>query len=128
MRITWIYNIGGQRYVAVRIKGAARNLGPLRPWQRHIGALQQHKGRIRGAVGRRNGQHRPADSHTGNGWRRNNCGGDVTHLKQVDLRAGVGSRRRGVQDQSLSTGTVGYKCADNILSGSASVGSKTQWC
>src|SRR2546423_867258 len=53
---------------------------------------------------------------------------DVADLKQVDLWAGVGSGGRGVQDQSLSPGTVGYKCADDILSGSASIGSKTQWC
>ena len=52
LRITWINNIRGQSQVAAPVKGVGQNGCPLRPWQRQIGAFQQHIGAIRWAIGR----------------------------------------------------------------------------
>ena len=119
-RITWVDNIGGQIYAAAAVKGVGENVCPLRQWQGHVGVLQQYISAFGWAIGRHNCQRRPANGDAGNSGR-----GDVTNLKKVDLRAGTRSGGKGVQDQSLPAGTVRDKSADNVLSWSGSVGSKT---
>ena len=89
VRIAWINNISGQIYAAILVKRVGQNRGPLRQWQRDVGAFQQCKRTVGRAIGRHNCQRRPADGDASNSRR------DVTNLKKVDLRVRIGPGRKG---------------------------------